>query len=87
MGNFIGRSTHQNLDRKYEKTLEYVLKEKDFWTRWYERTRDYSVGPAATTYLDKHIMDRIQNMTRHVLAKYRGVLKDGTTVYFLPRGM
>ncbi|MDD4930853.1 MAG: hypothetical protein PHG66_01705 [Candidatus Colwellbacteria bacterium] len=52
-----------------------IKSESLFWGAWYDKTGDYSVGPAVTLYNDQSLNDYNRKMTLYVLAKHRR--KDG----------
>lgn len=45
--------------------------EKLFWSAWYNKTGDYSVGPAVTIYNDRKINEYNREQTSNVLTKHR----------------
>ena len=43
----------------------------EFWVRWYQRTGDYSVGPAATLSIDSRINLINHKNSQKILEKYK----------------
>ncbi len=45
--------------------------ENEFWNQYYKRTRDYSVGYAATISIDQSVNKENHKRTRRILQQYR----------------